>query len=98
VAGGAPTLLGDGDDPAISPKNDRVAFVRDRRVWIAPLDGSKAAEQAFFARGSSQAPAWSPDGTRLAFVSNRDDHSFIGIFTDSEHPIEYIAPSTSRDS
>ena len=98
VAGGTPTLLGDGDEPAVASKGDRVAFVRDRRIWIAPLDGSKPAAQAFFARGTSESPAWSPDGTRLAFVSNRDDHSFIGIFTDAEHPIEYIAPSTSRDS
>ncbi len=98
ASGGAPRLLGEGDDPAISPTDDRVAFVRDRRIWIAPLDGSKPAEQAFFARGSSESPTWSPDGTKLAFVSNRDDHSFIGVFTDAAHPIQYIAASTSRDS
>jgi dipeptidyl aminopeptidase/acylaminoacyl peptidase len=98
VSGGTPTLLGDGDDPAISPAGNRVAFVKDRRIWIAPLDGSKPAEQAFFARGSSESPAWSPDGRTLAFVSDRDDHSFIGLFTDASHPIRYVAPSTSRDS
>jgi len=93
-----PTLLGDGDEPVISPSGTRVAFVRDHRIWIAPLDGSKPAEAAFFAKGSSESPAWSPDGRRLAFVSNRDDHSFIGIFTDATQPVRYLAPSTSRDS
>ena len=97
VSGGATRLIGEGDEPAISPKGDRVAFVRDRRIWIAPLDGSKPAEQAFFARGTSDSPTWSPDGSRLAFESNRDDHGFIGVFTDAEHSIQYIAPSTSRD-
>jgi dipeptidyl aminopeptidase/acylaminoacyl peptidase len=94
----APTLLGEGDTPAIAPRGDRVAFVKDRRVWIAPLDGSKPAEQAFFARGTSGSPAWSPDGRALAFVTDRDDHSFIGIFTDPTQPIRYLSAATARDT
>jgi len=38
------------------------------------------------------------DGSRLAFVSNRGDHSFIGTYQDDETPIRYVAPSTARDS
>jgi dipeptidyl aminopeptidase/acylaminoacyl peptidase len=98
AAGGAPKLIADGDEPVISPAGDRVAFTKDRRIWIAPLDGSKPAEQAFFARGNSESPVWSPDGRKLAFVSNRDDHSCIGIFTSSAEPIRYVSATTSRDS
>ncbi len=97
AAGGPPKLLGEGDDPQIAPDSKRVALVNNRRIWIAPLDGSKAAEAAFFARGASESPEWSPDGRTLAFVSNRGDHSFIGLFA-PDRPIRYVAPSTSRDS
>jgi Tol biopolymer transport system component len=47
ASGGAPALLGDGDAPAVAPKTGRVAYVRDKRLWIAPLDGSKPAESVF---------------------------------------------------
>jgi dipeptidyl aminopeptidase/acylaminoacyl peptidase len=97
ITGGAPRLVADGDSPALAPDNNRVAFVRDRKIWIAPITGSSAAQQAFYARGTSDTPVWSPDGQTLAFVSDRTDHSFIGLFTPGQ-PIRFIAPSTSRDS
>ena len=97
VAGGTARLVGDGDSPAIAPDNTRVAFTRDRRIWIGPIDASRPAQQAFYARGTSDFPTWSPDGRTLAFVSDRTDHSFIGLFTPGQ-PIRFIAPSTSRDS
>jgi dipeptidyl aminopeptidase/acylaminoacyl peptidase len=98
AAGGSPKLIAEGDNPAIAPEGDRVAFVRDRRIWFAPIDGSKQPQQAFYARGTSDSPVWAPDGHTLAFVSNRGDHSFIGLFTGTDRPIRFIAPSTSRDS
>jgi dipeptidyl aminopeptidase/acylaminoacyl peptidase len=97
AGGGSPKLIGEGDNPALSPDAERVTFVRNRQIWTAPIDGSKQPQQLFYARGSSESPAWSPDGKILAFVSNRQDHSFIGLFT-PDQPIRFIAPSTSRDS
>src|SRR5262245_52058617 len=97
ASGGTPKLIADGDSPALAPDSTRVAFTRERRIWIAPIDGSRPAQQAFYARGTSDSPAWSPDGRMLAFVSDRTDHSFIGVFTPGQ-PIRFLAPSTSRDS
>lgn len=96
--GGEPKLLAEGDEPVVSPKSDRVVFVKERAIWSVPIDGSAPARRFFFARGESTAPEWSPDGTRLAFVSGRGDHSFIGIYTNDSTPILYLVPSTARDS
>src|SRR5436190_3006514 len=96
--GGDAKLLSDGDGPAISPKSDRVAFIRERAAWSAPIDGSSPAKRLFYARGEADSLEWSPDGSRLAFVSGRGDHSFIGIYANDSTPLNYLAPSTSRDS
>ncbi|HVA33735.1 MAG TPA: LpqB family beta-propeller domain-containing protein [Candidatus Baltobacteraceae bacterium] len=97
TAGGAPKLLGDGDTPAISPDGKQVAFVAHGAMMIVPADGSVAAKRMFFDRGQLSDPRWSPDGSTLAFVSARTDHSFIGIYRNDATPIQYLAPTTSFD-
>lgn len=96
-AGGKPILLGDGDDPVVSPKGDRVAFLRQGQVWTCAIDGSDRAEQLFYARGSNGSVQWSPDGKALAFVSSRGSHALVGVFRDKGTPIQWIAPAFARD-
>ena len=97
LAGGAPKELGEGSEPAVSPKGDRVAFVRRGQIWWTPLDGKGPATQAFVARGECRQPLWSPDGSRIAFVSERGDHSLIGVYDTAADTLRYLDPSTDLD-
>lgn len=83
--------------PEISPDSKRVAFIKSGGVWIVPIDGSETARKLFSARGTCSDIQWSPDGEKLAFVSNRGGHSFIGVYSNSNISIEWINPSFSKD-
>lgn len=101
MAGGPPVKVAEGDAPTISAKGV-LAFIKDKQVWTAPLDGPNdgkggKAERLFFDRGKDDELAWSPDGERLAFVSARGDHAFIGVFTAKDRPLAYLSPSTGID-
>lgn len=97
-AGGEDKVLAEANSAVISPKSDKVAFVKDGAIFTVPLDGSAAAKKLFSARGSNGAPEWSPDGSKIAFVSSRTEHSFIGVYSNDQTPILWLQPSTGRDS
>ncbi len=96
--GGEPRMLAEGNAAAVSPDGKLVAYVAKGQVWTLRL-GEKDAkpEQLAQTRGSAQNLRWSPDSTKLAFVSDRDDHSFIAVFSFSGKSITYLDPSTDGD-
>ncbi len=97
--GHAPRKLGEGHSPAVSPKGDRVAFLKAGQIWSAPLAGAGQATQLIMARAGVTANQleWSPDGSKLAFVSDRGDHSFIAVYDRAAKSLAYLDPSVDRD-
>lgn len=95
--------LADGSDPVVSPVSNDVIFSSRGLLWLNTInpndkDLAKKAQPLFLARGNNYAPQWSPDGKRLAFISARGDHNFIGILDPTSDAIQYLAPSIDRDS
>src|SRR5438270_10042214 len=97
ATGGAPRRLGEGHAPAVSPTGDRVAFLNKGQVWWVPLADSAKPEQLVHARGSAQSLHWSSDGTKLAFVSGRGDHGFVGVYDVATKALTFLDPSVDDD-
>ena len=93
----APRLIGDGSSPAPSPKSNVVAYVARNSIVLMPLDGSGKAQTVVRDLGRDGSLAWSPDGTRLAFVSNRTGHSLVGVYDIAKRSLTWMAPSVDRD-
>lgn len=108
VRTGAVTRAGAGTHPFFSVRSDRVFFDNEDHVWWVPVAAASAPRGAapkpaaipkkmFEIRGDVVSPAWSPDGSQLAFVSGRGDHSFIAIYETGSVRIRFLEPSTDRD-
>jgi dipeptidyl aminopeptidase/acylaminoacyl peptidase len=95
--GGTPTLISDGDNPVFSPDSKQVVFTKNSQVWVSTLSGKPRVRKMFNVKGSVSSVQWSPDGSRLAFVADRDDHALVGIFKDSLTAIKWLSPDFSRD-
>ena len=98
VHGGAPKKIGDGHAATVSPKGDLVAFESCGRISVGHLDGSGKSEPLISEKGRSGSLHWSPDGSKLAFVSQRGDHSFVGVYDVSAKSVVWLAPSVDRDA
>jgi dipeptidyl aminopeptidase/acylaminoacyl peptidase len=94
--GGVPKKLSEGRMPAVS-KNGDVAFVRNGQIWLTNLNGDKPVE-IVHTKGHSTELRWSPDGSTLAFVNNRTEHAFIGVFKIGAKTVGYLDPSVDQDS
>jgi dipeptidyl aminopeptidase/acylaminoacyl peptidase len=93
---GRVTTIGEGSSPFFNPAGDQIIYLRDGKFWTAPTIGGKE-RKLFEIRGTVNSPQWSPDGAELAFVSNRGDHSFIGIYDTRSNYIRFKSPSVDRD-
>lgn len=90
--------LSEGSEPKVSPVSDQVLFSRGSQLFLASITANTKPQPLFIARGNNDSPEWSPDGKKVAFVSHRDTHSFIGVYDIAAKTIRWLAPSIERDA
>jgi dipeptidyl aminopeptidase/acylaminoacyl peptidase len=86
------------EDIEISPDGKWALWSAKKKLWLASVDGKQQAKELAVVRGSATSPRWSPDGKHIAFVTERDDHSFIAVHDFGGESIRYLAPSVDKDS
>jgi Tol biopolymer transport system component len=89
--------LAEGHEAAVLPHGDRVVFVEKKQLWSVPFDGSAKPEAIIATTGERNNLRWSPDGTKIAFVSARREHAFIGVYGFAAKKITYLDPGVDRD-
>ncbi|GMQ30098.1 S9 family peptidase [Algoriphagus confluentis] len=88
-----------GSSPVFSPDGEQVAFLMGGSVYLkAAKDTSESVEQLFTARGSASMLGFSPDGKFLSFVSQRGDHSYIGLWNLEKKELKYAETSLDFDA
>ena len=102
TAGGEPWRVVEAWNVALSPDGEWVAYAKDGAIYRAPVNPGVVTVEPerplFSVFGSQGSPVWSPDSRKLAFVSDREDHSFIGVYDTDNPGITYLGPAVDRDA
>jgi len=94
--GSALKKLTAGHAPAVSPAGGLVAFLRGGQIFSMQPSGEEV-KNIVTQKGRQSDLQWSHDGQSLAFVSTRQDHSFIGVYSVAGKTLRYFDASTDHD-
>lgn len=82
--------------PAISPDGSTIAFSYQGDIWTVPTQGGQAwrmtIHEAYEAR-----PKWSPDGNKIAFISDRHGNDDIFVMNKNGGKIKRLTHHSTND-
>jgi len=90
--------LRSGHSAVFSPDATRLVFLDGGQIWSYPTSGASDPQTLLVDEGQVSFATFSPDGQRLAFVSNRSAHSLIGVYDFQSRRITWLSPSIDQDS
>jgi dipeptidyl aminopeptidase/acylaminoacyl peptidase len=82
----------------VSPDGKKFAYAQSGEIFLLDLEAEAEPQRIAKIRGNAGDISWSPNGSKLAFVSNRGDHAFIGVLDLAGNRITYLDPSVGNDS
>jgi dipeptidyl aminopeptidase/acylaminoacyl peptidase len=96
-AGGEPRKIAQGRAPIFNAKGDALIYLSGGQLWTIALAPDAKPTQLLHTRGSIGSLRLSPDGKLLAFVSDRGEHAFIGVYSFAANTLTYLDPSADGD-
>jgi len=102
--GGRAWRVAEGASPELSPDGRYVLFTKDGQIYRArvargaPLTAMDTGGLPFIREwGRNGSPRWSPDGSKIAYVSDRENHAFVAVYDVKSRHVTYVSPGVDCD-